>query len=167
MSEVMSEAIGGGDVVTEEADSGTAAGAASISNNASSTRTTSTATTSQARQMPTMTTTTTTRSDNQANVSIRESEDANDVMQQANGRIDRPVLPPDLTALSPDQLRHMCDHQQSYTKMLEQQVTNLKEEGSKLKDQLLQATRRENILILRLTTKDKALLDLKVSVFAF
>jgi small-conductance mechanosensitive channel len=44
------------------------------------------------------------------------------------------------------------------------QVSQLKESNDKLKDQLLQATRRENILILRLASKDKALMELKVMI---
>ena len=159
----MSDAAG--EVVAEEADSAT------ISNNASSTRTTSTATTSHARHIPAMTTTTT-RTESQANISARESGSSNEAsdakqsqpIPQRNGT-DRPVLPADLSTLSPDQLQQVWDQQEAYIKSLEQQVVRLKEEGSKMKEQLLQATRRENILILRLTSKDKALLDLRVRRF--
>lgn len=151
-------------VVSEEADSAT------ISNNASTTRTTSTATTSAARlQQPV--TTTTTRSDQQANISSRESFEGDAVSSdsRSNGKTPhtlsdgqkKPVLPDDVSRLTPEQFSDLWQRQESYTSQLEHELSQLREGQGKLRDQLLQATRRENILILRLASKDKVLMDLK------
>lgn len=84
------------------------------------------------------------------------------------------MIPANLSSLSADQVKHLWDQQEAYIRSLEQRVdrlqgeredgTKLKESNDRLKEQLLQATRRENILILRLTSKDKALMDLKVRI---
>lgn len=144
----------------------------SFGQNSSATRTTTTTSTSTARLLQPLTSTTTktegpSSSFKETSNSLSSDRRTDDSMgsndatpSSTNGNDMKKILTTeDLTSLSREELIF-------HTKQLQDRIVDLQEEKTKevlakdkLKEQLLEATRRENLLILKMATKEKEVME--------